>query len=87
MISALISIIVVGLIAGLVARTILSGPNNPQVFIKTTALGILGAFLATAIGYLVGWSNQVAGWIASIIGAIIVLAIWNRWELGRLARR
>lgn len=91
MIWAVIEVIVVGFVAGLIARTLLPGPQNPQGFLQTTALGILGAFVATVIGYLVGWyqpaSNQTAGVIASIIGAIVVLFIWHRVQSARLARR
>jgi len=79
MIWAVIEILVVGFVAGLIARTLLPGPQNPQGFLQTTALGILGAFIAMVIGYLIGWyhpaSNQTPGVIASIIGAIVVLFI------------
>ncbi len=76
----IIWIIVVGFIAGIIARIISPGPNNPSGFILTTALGIAGAFLATAIGQWFGHysPNQGAGFITATIGAIIVLFIWNR---------
>lgn len=87
MIWPLIEIIVVGFVAGLIARTLLPGPQNPQGFLQTTALGILGAFLATVIGWLLGWynptTNQTAGVVSSIIGAIIVLFIWHRVQSAR----
>jgi uncharacterized membrane protein YeaQ/YmgE (transglycosylase-associated protein family) len=53
-------------------------------FIMTAILGIVGAFVATYLGQLVGWygPNDGAGFIASIVGAVIVLAIW-----GMIARR
>ena len=47
-------IIVIGFVAGIVARFLAPGPNNPQGFILTTILGIVGAFLATFIGQAVG---------------------------------
>ncbi len=47
-------IIVVGFIAGLIARFLAPGPNNPSGFILTTILGIVGAFLATFIGQAIG---------------------------------
>jgi uncharacterized membrane protein YeaQ/YmgE (transglycosylase-associated protein family) len=48
-------IIVIGFVAGIVARFLAPGPNNPQGFILTTILGIVGAFLATFLGQAVGW--------------------------------
>ena len=73
-------IIVVGFVAGLVARFFAPGPNNPQGFILTTVLGIVGAFLATLIGQKIGWysPDQGAGFIAAIVGAVVVLFIWHR---------
>ena len=76
----IIWIIIVGFVAGLVARWLSPGPNNPQGFILTTVLGIVGAFLATFIGQSIGHygPNQGAGFITATIGAIVVLFIWNR---------
>jgi uncharacterized membrane protein YeaQ/YmgE (transglycosylase-associated protein family) len=73
-------IILIGFVAGIIARWLSPGPNNPSGFILTTVLGIVGAFLATFIGQAVGWYNsgQGAGFIAATIGAIVVLFIWNR---------
>lgn len=73
-------IIVVGFVAGILARVISPGPNNPSGFILTVVLGIVGAFLATFIGQLVGWyqADQGAGFIMATIGALVVLFIWNR---------
>jgi uncharacterized membrane protein YeaQ/YmgE (transglycosylase-associated protein family) len=73
-------ILFVGLVAGFVARLLAPGPNKPSGFLLTIVLGIAGAFLATAIGQLVGWyqPDQGAGFIAATIGAIAVLFIWNR---------
>jgi len=79
-IGGLIWIIVVGFIAGLIARFLSPGPNNPSGFILTTVLGIAGAFLATWIGQAIGHygPNQGAGFITATIGALVVLFIWNR---------
>ncbi|HZR87237.1 MAG TPA: GlsB/YeaQ/YmgE family stress response membrane protein [Bradyrhizobium sp.] len=79
-IGGLIWIIVVGFIAGLIARLLSPGPNNPSGFILTTVLGIAGAFLATWIGQAIGHygPNQGAGFITATIGALVVLFIWNR---------
>ena len=79
-IGGLIWIIVVGFIAGLIARLLSPGPNNPSGFILTTVLGIAGAFLATWIGQAIGHygPDQGAGFITATIGALVVLFIWNR---------
>src|SRR6185312_17411726 len=71
----IIWIILVGFIAGLIARFIAPGPNKPTGFILTTVLGIGGAFLATFIGQTIGWYriDQGAGIIGDAVGAIIVL--------------
>ncbi len=73
-------ILIVGLVAGFLARLLSPGPNNPTGFILTMVLGIVGAFLATFIGQAVGHygPNQGAGFITATIGALIVLFIWNR---------
>jgi uncharacterized membrane protein YeaQ/YmgE (transglycosylase-associated protein family) len=78
--SGLLWVIIVGFVAGLIARFLSPGPNNPTGFILTTVLGIIGAFAATFIGQAIGWyrANQGAGFIAATIGAVIVLFIWNR---------
>jgi uncharacterized membrane protein YeaQ/YmgE (transglycosylase-associated protein family) len=76
----MIWIIVVGLVAGLIARLLSPGPNNPSGFILTIVLGIVGAFLSTFIGQMIGWyrADQGAGFIAATVGALVVLFIWNR---------
>jgi uncharacterized membrane protein YeaQ/YmgE (transglycosylase-associated protein family) len=76
----LLWIIVIGFIAGIIARLISPGPNNPSGFILTTVLGIAGAFLATFIGQWMGHysPDQGAGFITATIGALVVLFIWNR---------
>jgi uncharacterized membrane protein YeaQ/YmgE (transglycosylase-associated protein family) len=76
----LIYIIIVGFVAGIIARFLSPGPNNPSGFILTTLLGIAGAFLATFIGQAIGHygPDQGAGFITATIGALVVLFIWNR---------
>ncbi len=78
-------ILIVGLVAGIIARLLSPGPNNPTCFILTVVLGIVGAFLATFIGQTVGWygPNQGAGFITATIGALVVLFIWNRLVAAR----
>ena len=73
-------IVVIGFVAGVIARLLAPGPNKPSGFILTTVLGIAGAFVATFIGQAVGWyrPDQGAGFIAATVGAIVVLFIWNR---------
>jgi uncharacterized membrane protein YeaQ/YmgE (transglycosylase-associated protein family) len=73
-------VLIVGFVAGLLARLLSPGPNNPSGFILTTVLGIVGAFLATFIGQAIGHygPDQGAGIITATIGALVVLFIWNR---------
>lgn len=78
-------IILVGFVAGVVARLLTRGPNRPSGFIVTTLLGIAGAFVATFIGQTIGWyrADQGAGFIGAIVGAVLVLFIWNRFSTAR----
>ncbi len=76
--------IIIGFVAGVVAKLIMPGPNEPSGFILTTLLGIGGAFFATYLGQAIGWyrADEGAGFIGAIVGAILVLVIW-----GFIARR
>jgi uncharacterized membrane protein YeaQ/YmgE (transglycosylase-associated protein family) len=87
-VSGIIWIIIVGFVAGIIARLLSPGPNKPSGFVLTTLLGIAGAFLATFIGQAVGWyrADQGAGFIAATLGALIVLFIWNRLVVHRVVR-
>lgn len=71
--------IIIGFIAGVIAKFLMPGPNEPQGFVLTTILGIVGAFVATFLGQALGWygPNQGAGLIGAAVGAIIVLAVWG----------
>jgi uncharacterized membrane protein YeaQ/YmgE (transglycosylase-associated protein family) len=82
----MIHIIIVGFIAGILARLLSPGPNNPSGFILTTVLGIAGAFLATAIGQYIGHyePGEGAGYITATIGALVVLFVWNRLVASRV---
>ena len=82
----MIWILVVGFVAGIIARLLSPGPNNPSGFILTTILGIAGAFLATFIGQQIGHygPNQGAGFITATIGALVVLFIWHRLVARRM---
>jgi uncharacterized membrane protein YeaQ/YmgE (transglycosylase-associated protein family) len=79
-------ILIVGAVAGILARMISPGPNNPSGFILTIVLGIVGAFLATFVGQLIGHygPDQGAGFITATIGALVVLFIWNRLVASRV---
>ena len=71
--------IIIGFVAGIIAKLLHPGPNEPSGFILTTLLGIVGAFLATYIGQAIGWyrADEGAGLIGAVVGAIIVLVIWG----------
>lgn len=86
--SHILWIVVIGFVAGIIARVVSPGPNNPNGFILTTVLGIAGAFLATFIGQSIGWYrlDQGAGLIGATIGALVVLFIWNRLAVGGVVR-
>jgi len=85
---AIVWIIIIGFVAGLIARWISPGANDPKGFILTTALGIAGAFLATWIGQAIGWYrlDQGAGFIGATVGAVAVLFIWNRLVAANVIR-
>ncbi|SIR70229.1 MULTISPECIES: GlsB/YeaQ/YmgE family stress response membrane protein [Pseudacidovorax] len=74
----IIGTILIGFIVGLVARAIKPG-NDSAGFIVTTLIGIVGSFIATYLGQAMGWYTvgQPAGFIASVIGAIILLFVWG----------
>lgn len=77
--------ILIGFIAGVIAKVIMPGDNNePSGFVLTTVLGIVGAFLATFLGQSLGWyaPGQGAGLIGAIVGAVIILLIWG-YVVGR----
>ncbi len=69
---------IIGLIVGAIAKFLMPG-KDPGGIIITMLLGIAGSFIATWIGQAVGWygPDQGAGFIASVIGAIILLAIYH----------
>lgn len=71
--------IIIGFLAGVVAKFIMPGGNEPSGFILTAILGIVGAFVASYLGQAVGWyqPGEGAGFIGAIVGAVIVLAIYG----------
>ena len=76
--TSILGTIIVGFIVGLIARAVKPG-NDRMGIIMTTILGIAGAFLARFIGQAMGLygPNDPAGWIASVIGAVILLFIYG----------
>ena len=70
--------ILIGFVAGLVARAIKPG-NDSAGFIVTTLIGIAGSLIATYLGQAMRWytAGQGAGFIASVVGAIVLLFIWG----------
>jgi uncharacterized membrane protein YeaQ/YmgE (transglycosylase-associated protein family) len=75
----LIAIIIIGFLAGIIARWLAPGPRSPSGFGLTTLLGIGGALVATYLGQAIGWyvPGEGAGFIGAIVGAVIILALWR----------
>jgi uncharacterized membrane protein YeaQ/YmgE (transglycosylase-associated protein family) len=71
--------IFIGFTAGIVARFLMPGENKPSGFVLTVLLGIAGAFVATFLGQFVGLlqPGEQAGFVGHVIGAIVVLFVWN----------
>jgi uncharacterized membrane protein YeaQ/YmgE (transglycosylase-associated protein family) len=76
----LLWIVLIGLVAGVIARLIMPGPNTPKGFVLTTILGVAGALLASLLGEAIGLyrPGQGAGLIGATIGALIILFVWHR---------
>ena len=74
----IIWIILIGFIVGLLAKMLTPG-RDPSGFFITAAIGIAGSLLATFGGQALGWygDGQAAGFVASLIGAIILLVIYH----------
>jgi uncharacterized membrane protein YeaQ/YmgE (transglycosylase-associated protein family) len=79
-------IVLIGFVAGLIARLLAPGSNNPSGFILTVVLGIAGAFLTTFVGQAIGWYrvDQGAGLIGATVGALVVLFVWHRLVSNRV---
>ena len=92
MIGLIISLIVVGLIAGALARLIVPGKQHMSIPM-TILIGIIGSFVGGFLGYLIFHKDsqngffQPSGIIGSVIGAILVLLLWTRFGGGRRAIR
>ncbi len=71
--------IIIGFIAGVIAKFLMPGKNEPSGFILTTILGIVGAFVASFLGQALGFygPGEGAGFIGAVVGAIVVLFVWG----------
>ena len=80
----IIGTILIGFVVGLLARFLKPG-RDAMGFILTTLLGIAGAFLGTFVGRTLGLyqGDETAGFIMSLIGAILLLAIWGVFSRGK----
>lgn len=84
MIGLIISVLVVGLIAGAIARLVIPGKQNMSI-VATVVVGVVGSFVGGFLGYLIFRNDardgffQPSGIIGSVIGAIIVLLLWLRF--------
>jgi len=76
---SIIGAIIIGFLAGLIARWLTPGNREIRGFILTTVLGIVGALFATFLGQQIGWyaPGEKAGFIGAIVGAVLVLLIWR----------
>jgi len=79
--------ILIGLVVGIIAKLLMPG-KDPGGFIVTTLIGIAGAMLAKFVGQAMNWyaEGEPAGFIASIVGAIILLLVYRVFT-GRRSRR
>jgi uncharacterized membrane protein YeaQ/YmgE (transglycosylase-associated protein family) len=79
--------ILIGFVAGVIAKFLMPGDNEPSGFILTTILGVVGAFVATYLGQAIGWyrAGEGAGLIGAVVGALIVLLVYGM-VAGRRAR-
>ena len=71
--------IIIGFIAGVIAKFIMPGRNEPSGFVLTTILGIVGAIVASYLGQALGWyaPGEGAGLIGAVIGAMVVLFVYG----------
>jgi uncharacterized membrane protein YeaQ/YmgE (transglycosylase-associated protein family) len=72
--------IVIGFIAGVIAKLVTPGDPKPRGFILTTVLGVVGAVLATFLGQAINLyqPGETAGFVGAVVGAIIILIIWRQ---------
>lgn len=77
--------IIIGFVAGVIAKFLMPGPNEPSGFVLTTILGIVGAFVASFLGQALGWygPGEGAGLIGAVVGAVVVLTAWGMFSKNR----
>ena len=75
---SLLGTLIVGFIVGLIARALKPGDDKLGI-VMTSLLGVAGAFVANYAGTALGWyrEGEAAGWIASVAGAIVLLALYG----------
>ena len=83
---SLLGTLIVGFIVGLVARALKPGDDKLGI-VMTALLGVAGAFVANYTGAALGWyrEGEAAGWIASVVGAVVLLALYGLFK-GRAGR-
>jgi uncharacterized membrane protein YeaQ/YmgE (transglycosylase-associated protein family) len=85
MLQFVLALVIMGIIAGYMARLLVPGPD-PMTFLQTIVLGIIGTFTGGFLGYLIFDTDadegalQPAGLLGSILGAMVVLFVWNAWN-------
>lgn len=78
----IIATIIIGFLAGIVAKFVTPGSNEPSGFVLTTILGIVGAVVATYLGQALGWyqPGEGAGFVGAVVGAVILLVAWSMFN-------
>ena len=71
--------IIIGFVAGVIAKFVMPGDNKPSGFILTTILGIVGAYVSSYLDQALGWygPGEGAGLVGAAVGATIVLLAWG----------
>jgi uncharacterized membrane protein YeaQ/YmgE (transglycosylase-associated protein family) len=73
-------VIIIGFFAGLIARFIMPGDNEPSGFVMTAILGIVGSVLANFIAVKIGWihgGGEGVSLLSGVVGAVIILFIYH----------
>ena len=72
-------VVVIGFVAGLIARFIIPGPNDPSGFLMTTILGIVGSVIANFVAVKAGWAQHGEGTslLSGVVGAVVILLIYH----------
>jgi len=74
--------IIVGFLAGVVAKFLMPGSNEPSGFVLTTILGIVGSVVASYLGQALGWykAGEGAGFVGAVVGAIVLLVVYGFFQ-------